>query len=108
MSSKDENTAFPATQWEFAAYEVPVPAGDRYIAVEGLYANIDNLTGGKAVEVDKDLYIHGFTADAKGMVNYPMTATLSLQNLGASDLAAADYTAQIFIDGEKVGEASLP
>ncbi len=106
VSSKDENTAFPATQWEFAAYEVPVPAGDRYIAVEGLYANIDNLTGGKAVEVDKDLYIHGFTADAKGMVNYPMTATLSLQNLGASDLAAADYTAQIFIDGEKVGEAT--
>lgn len=106
ISSKDENMAFPATQLEFAAYEVPIPAGNKYIGVEGLYANIDNLTGGKTVEVDKDLYIHGLTADVKGMVNYPMTATLSLQNLGTADIAADGYKAELFINDEKVGEAT--
>jgi len=105
MSSNDENSAFPASQWEFAAYEVPVAAGDKYIAVEGLYANIDNLTGGVLADVDKDVYIHSFTADSKGMVNYPVSATLSVQNIGTADLSAKDYIVEILIDGETAGMA---
>lgn len=104
-SSNDENSIFPASQWEFAAYEAPVTAGDKYIAVEGLYANIDNLTGGILADIDKDVYIHSFTADSKGMVNYPMTATLSVQNIGAKNLNAKDYDVEILIDGETVGKA---
>lgn len=104
VSSKDESTVFPESQWSFAAYEVPVGAGDKYIAVEGLYANIDNLTGGKLVDVDHDIYLHEFKADATGMVNYPMEATLKVQNIGPDNLGASDYDAYLLINGEVVSK----
>ncbi len=104
ISSKDENTAFPATQWEFAPYEVAIPAGNKYIAVSGLYANIDNLTGGVLVDVDQDVYVHDIKADATGMVNYPMSATLTVQNLGVGNLGPKDYAVEVYIDGELVGK----
>lgn len=106
VSSSDENNLFPDTQWEFAAYELPVSAGNKYIAVEGLYANIDNLTGGVLAEVDNDVYIHDFTSDIEGMVNYPMNATLTVRNLGYRTLEASDYKVEVFVNGDKVGEAS--
>lgn len=98
LSSNNENTVFPESQYKFAALEIPVGAGDKYIAIEGLYANIDNFTGGKLIDVDNDIFIHSFTADSEGMVNYPITAALSLQNLGSKSLGAADYKAEVIIN----------
>lgn len=83
-----------------------IPAGEGYIGFEGLYIYLDDVYGGKKVDVDYDIYVDGFEVPATGKVNDRINTVLTVSNLLADKEVAADaYTVQLYADGKLVDTA---
>jgi hypothetical protein len=98
--------AWGETSYVFQWYTFnKVPEGDWYFAFEGAYCDIDNIFGFKLADVDYDLYIDSFSAkEPKGVVNYPASATVKVENLLGKAVSANDYSAALYADGTKVAD----
>lgn len=84
-----------------------IPAGEGYIAFEGLYIYLNDVYGGQIVDVDYDIYVEGFAAPSKGKVNDRLNTVLTVSNLLADKEVAADaYTVKLYADGELVDTAT--
>lgn len=101
ISSKDADTKLPGFD-EYGYVEVDVPAGEKYLAFEGVYVNIDNIAVGTLAETGSDIYIHSYNAAASGMVNYPFEASVTIQNTGESTLGSNEYSVDLMLNGEKI------
>lgn len=103
----DNAEALPAYgKWGTYALD-NIPEGEGYIGFEGLYIYLNDVYGGKKVDVDYDILINSFTAPAKGKVNDRINTTLDVSNL-LDDKAVADdaYTVELFANGKLVGKAT--
>lgn len=101
ISSKDTDTQMPDYDI-FSFVELDVPAGKKYLAFEGVYVKIDNIAVGQLADVSHDIYMHSLSADATGMVNYPVAASLTLQNVGPKAIASGEYSLELTLDGKCV------
>ena len=101
ISSKDADTLLPGYD-EYGYVELDVPAGEKYLAFEGVYVNIDNIAVGTLAEVGHDIYIHSYAAPAEAMVNYPFEASVTIQNTGEANLTADEYSVDLMLDGVKI------
>lgn len=85
-----------------------IPEGEGYIAFEGKYIWLNDIYGGKVVDVDYDVFVDSFEVTAKCFVNDRIDATLTISNLLADKSLAADaYTVQLMVDG-KVVDTAVP
>lgn len=91
------------TEFDWYAF-TKLPEGDWYIALEGASCNVDNIFGLKKADVDYDLYINSISADKKGSVNHAVAASIDIWNLLYKEVAASDYTAELYADGVKVAD----
>lgn len=83
-----------------------IPAGEGYIAFEGLYVFLNDVYGGKKVDVDHDILVDSFIAPAKGKVNDRINTTLTVTNMLDDKALAADaYTLKLMADGKVVDTA---
>lgn len=83
-----------------------IPAGEGYIGFEGLYIYLDDVYGGKKVDVDYDIYVDGFEVPATGKVNDRLNTVLTVSNLLADKEVAADaYSVELYADGKLVDKA---
>ena len=81
-----------------------IPAGEVYVAFEAGYLYIDNIYGFVPVDVDHDVIISSCSVPATAMANNDLTVKATLKNiLGIAE--AADYTANLYFDGEVVATA---
>lgn len=94
-------------QYSWGTYTIEnIPEGEGYIGFEGLYIDIDDVYGGKIVDVDYDIYVDGFEAPATGKVNDRINTVLTVSNLLADKEVVADaYTVQLYADGKLVDTA---
>lgn len=95
----------PLNSWGTFTIE-NIPEGEGYIGFEGLYIDIDDVYGGKIVDVDYDLFLTGFDAPSKGLVNDPLNATLSVRNIASAQVAPENYTVVLYADGKKVAQGT--
>ncbi len=103
ISSKDADSAMPDyDSYSFAQFDVP--AGEKYLAFEGVYVNIDNIAVGALADISHDIYLHAFSADKTGMVNYPVAAAVTLQNAGPQVLGSDHYAVELLVDGTPVAK----
>lgn len=101
------NEQFPSSTTLWGNYMIDnIPAGEGYIGFEGLYVQLNDVYGGKKVDVDYDILITGFNVPSKGTVNDRLNTTLTVKNLLADKEVAADaYTVQLYADGKLVDTA---
>lgn len=95
-------------QYSWGTYTIEnIPEGEGYIGFEGLYIDIDDVYGGKIVDVDYDILIDSFTAPNTGKVNDRFETVLTVSNLLADKEVPADaYTVELFADGKLVDKAT--
>lgn len=92
---------FPTKSSTWQSYEVEMPEGDWYIDFYGSYLYIDNVYGGKEAPAMVDILPVSVTVGNTAMVNYPLTVTSTLRNMG-QDLAG--YQINLIADDEVVAE----
>ncbi len=80
-------------------YSVSIPAGKHYIAIECNKVYIDDIYGGKKVQVGSDLYPVNDKVPDLGMVNYDYVASVNITNLMDEAVTA---TVTLIVDGEEV------
>lgn len=108
VDTKGENGAIKLPAYKsWGTYTIEnIPEGEGYIGFEGLYIYIDDVYGGKKVDVDYDIFVEGFEAPATGKVNDRLNTVLTVSNLLADKEVAADaYTVQLYADGKLVDTA---
>ncbi|MGM9845639.1 MAG: carboxypeptidase regulatory-like domain-containing protein [Muribaculaceae bacterium] len=89
----------------FSHFEISdMPAGEYYIAFRGHRTDeypgsirLDNICGGAAVAVTRDVSIVKADFAANGEVNSPLKATVTLRNLLATPVAGDDYTVCVYL-----------
>ena len=93
--------------YPFSDFEVEVPAGERYLAFESASIMLDNVVIGEEVAIDgADLYLKAVEADATATVNNPWEMKVTLYNTTYVAVPADSYTAVLYINDTKVGEAN--
>lgn len=80
------------------------PAGEYYFAFGAGYTYVDNIYGGKLVDVAHDLGISDQSLPATAMVNHDYVASVTVRNINAKAEAASTYKAELYVGGEKVAE----
>lgn len=102
---EDEKTEFPSGYNTFNSYSVTVPnAGEYYFKFDAGYVYLDNLFGGKLVDVAHDVIAAGFATSGKYEVNSAYTMTATFQNLLADAETAGEYTVKFYANDKEVGE----
>lgn len=97
--------AFPSKQ-EWTTYTIDnIPAGEGYIAFEGSYVALNDIYGGKVVNVLYDVMGNGFTVPAKATVNSKLVTEFSVKNLLSTEIPADGYTVSLYADGKLVDTA---
>ncbi|MCM1319105.1 MAG: carboxypeptidase-like regulatory domain-containing protein [Muribaculaceae bacterium] len=92
--------------YPFGVYSCTMPEGQYYVAFEMCYASIDNVSGGKLVEVPYDVYCNTVTAPTSMMVNKGSNFTATYRNLDAEKgIKQNEYTVELYVDGQKVQSA---
>lgn len=95
----------PLNSWGTYTIE-NIPEGEGYIGFEGLYIDIDDVYGGKKVDVDYDIFINSYEAPSTGKVNDRINTVLTVSNLLTDkDVSADAYTVQLYADGKLVDTA---
>lgn len=89
--------------YEFKLFSAPMPEGETYIAFEAGGACIDNLSGGKLVPVNHDIYVSALSVPEKGQVNTRYITSITIANILAAPETA--YKLALVVDGETVAEA---
>lgn len=89
---------------DFTQYAATIAeAGEYYIGFH-VYsrAYLDNVYGLSLVDVAHDVKITGSSVPESGMQNQPLSALLTLNNIGLKEEAADSYTITPYIDGVKM------
>lgn len=81
-----------------------IPVGQYYIAIDCNYVYIDDIYGGKVVDVTSNLYPTIAKAPADGMVNYEYQATANILNLMPE---ATTAEVSLIVNGDKRGSQTL-
>lgn len=81
-----------------------IPAGDYFLSFNGYGVRLDNLNGAVRANTDKDLYITSSVFPSEGTVNHAVNVNVSMRNMGNA-LAAGDYTATLYFNGEAVANS---
>lgn len=98
--NKNSNDIYSAASvYDYNYFSIDVPAGQQYIGFRGEAIYLDNVFGGKRVNVTDDLFLSAYKLPSSGAVNSPMEFSVSLRNLAAQDVE--EYTVCI-LDGENV------
>ncbi|MDE6801949.1 MAG: carboxypeptidase regulatory-like domain-containing protein, partial [Muribaculaceae bacterium] len=111
-STNDDNEHFnvdkPTGQgygtYEFSLHSVDVPAGECYVQFEAGAVRLDNIHGGKLVDIAHDLYVVNTAIPSAAEVNTRFITNVTLRNLSAK--AESDYSVILEVNGEKVAEAT--
>lgn len=80
-------------------FEIPLPAGNCYVKINGYGVRVNDIIGPALVEVDHDMMYIGETTPAKAMVNNPYTSSVSFLNLNSK--SETDYEVSLIVDGTK-------
>lgn len=80
-----------------------IPAGQYYVKFTSRGAYIDNISGYHIIAPNHDIEIQSTSIPATGMVNEPVTASITLNNKNLKPEAAGTYTATLYVDDEAVG-----
>lgn len=83
-----------------------IPAGQYYVAFASKSCVLDNIYGGKQVEVAHDLVVNSITVPKSSVVNNSVTITTELHNVHANTEPADSYTATLYVDGVAVDTAA--
>ncbi len=111
-STTDDNESFNVDKptgtgygtYEFSIFSVDVPEGNCYVQFEAGGARIDNIHGGKQVEVAHDIYVVKQGIPDAASVNTRYIPNITLRNLLAK--AETGYSVVLEINGEKVAETT--
>lgn len=92
--------------YPFRQYVTTIPEGQYYVAFEMGYASIDNVAGGKLVEVDYDVFNLSSSAPASMMVNKSGVFAASFKNIsGLKGISQDEYEVSFWVNGQKVQES---
>ncbi len=80
-----------------------IPAGEWFIAFEGIYVNIAHITGYRLAQVDHDIMYVSHSIPTEGRINNPYTASLKLKNMNS--VPETDYTVTLYAGDEAVATA---
>lgn len=96
---------FPSDYNSFNSYSVTIPeAGEYYFKFDAGYVYLDNLFGGRLVDVAHDVVASSLAVSGKYEVNSAYNVSAIFQNVSANAEAADEYTVTFYANGEKVGE----
>lgn len=107
LSSEYSGTAWGAnTKYVFTTFTLAnLPSEPFYLAFEAGNARIDNILGGKVVDVDHDVYVLNIDAPSVGMVNNAVAVTASVKNLLAAAETAGSFTIALMEGNEELATA---
>lgn len=83
---------------------VTIPAGQHYVAIECNYVYLDDIYGGKIVNVSSELYPTITKTPGNGMVNYEYAVTTDIRNLMQE---ATTATLSLMVDGKEEASKSV-
>lgn len=103
LSSEYTGTAWGSnTKYVFTTFKLTdLPTEPFYLAFEAGNARVDNILGGKIIEVDHDIFISPVTAPDYGMVNNEVTVKVKVTNLLPQTESADDYQLALY-NGDKM------
>lgn len=93
----------PENQYVYYGYKMDMPEGDYYIRFEAGYVYIDDIFGGKLVEVDYDLVPGEITVGKNPTLNNALSLSTSVTNLIDKAVAEDSYTVTFYENGKQVG-----
>lgn len=97
------NTSSP---YPFQQYMSVMPEGKYYVAFEMGNSSLDNVFGGKLMDVDYDLYLENVSAPESMMVNKAGYFTMNAKNVSATKgVSQDDYDVALYVDGKKAAQA---
>jgi len=94
-------TAYGKYEWRL--FTLDMPKGDIYVAFEAGAARVDNIYGGKKVDVAHDLLVTDKAYSKKAYVNTRYNASVTVRNISA--ITEEGYTVNLMVNGEKALEA---
>lgn len=100
----DKPTGSGYGTYEFKIFSIDMPAGNSYVAFEAGGARVDNIHGGKLVEVAHDLYVVSAGLPDAASVNTRYITNITLRNLLSK--AENDYAVVLEVNGEEVARAA--
>jgi hypothetical protein len=92
-----------STQYNFTGFSMDMPQGDYYIRFEAGYVYIDDIFGGKLVDVDYDIMAGNIAVGKTTTVNNALELSASFSNLIDKALAEDSYTVKFYENGKQVG-----
>lgn len=102
VSDKPTGTGYGT--YEFKNFAIEMPEGQYYVQFEAGAARIDNINGGKKVDVAHDLQIAAINLPEVASVNTRYIPSITLKNLKAQ--AENDYKVVLEVNGEEVAQAA--
>jgi len=92
------------SNYKYSSFAVTLPAGNYYIGFDANYCYLDNLYGGKKVDVAHDMMLSAATTPPTGMVNYDYTAKGTVRNILNKE---ETVTVSLFVNDEAVAEQEV-
>lgn len=102
--TSDKPTGSGYGTYEFKLFSVPMSEGESYVMFEPGGAAVDNLNGGKLVDVAHDLQVVSLNLPKVASVNTRYIVEFKLNNLLGNN--ESDYKVVMEIDGEQVAETT--
>lgn len=90
--------------YDLRLFAIPMTAGETYIAFDAGGAGIDNLCGGKLVDVSHDIYVVDVNIPTVAAVNTRYITGAKLRNIKAE--TETGYAIVLEVDGKEVGRAA--
>ena len=105
-----EATELPKTKADYSytskTFKIDaIPAGEYYVAIGAKSLYLDNIVGGKKVDVAHDWALSSVEAPTAAMVNNAATFNAKLHNVNTKAEATDAYTATLLVDGQAVATA---
>ncbi len=90
--------------YEFGLYNIDMPEGNYYVAFEAGGVRLDNIAGGKVVDVAHDVYVVSTGLPQAGAVNSRFITAITLRNILTT--SETDYDVVLEVNGEVVAHAT--
>lgn len=105
VANEDKTCEFATTNGVFKAFTLDnIPAGDYYLDFRAGYAYLDDVFGGKLAKTDHDFYLVSSKTDATGMVNYKVSASVTVKNMAIQTEVANTYSVILYEDNKEVAQ----
>lgn len=104
-SFSNEKYSGSSSDYRMTEHTVTLPEGDWYVAFDGKAVCVDNIYGGKLVDIPHDMAIDSKDIPADAVVNNEYTATVALSNHNIKAEGASDYKVKFYVGGNAVAEA---